>query len=567
MAKPTTFNFASMNSDTDLGIIVNGIKRDSLAKLNPTFTSVAGRHGEVYEGTQRGGKEFEVECTLMANSEVQREAEIDELAGFFGQTTDGDLYPLIFSDRADTIYYAVLTEFSALSPLSQTVHDGNFTLKFFVPEGVGYMDLIEQPITEPTITIEPLGTADTAPIFELTAGETLSQVGISDSEGNFIYLGGGYDVDPNEDTPTTATSELILADSANDLSLWTKLTTNLPFTIENGSVASDASLATTPDAIEPAKKNGEYFFGTNPNGAGKKGWYGAVYHRMLTTSLPDWKVRARFFINNRYGRAQNKIELYLLDANKKRIGKLMVKDNGNSMTNMLQAQIGYDSNGTHKEVYTSLKDASIKTTKKNSLSKKPVYFKHTKKVTDKKTKKTKTVYTTSVAHAQSNEENTFTDFYGYIELTKKGNVYSATVQKLDSKGKEISGKAYSLGTYTDKNNTFGDSLAGVAIYMAKHDITEDSNGKAYKPNQVQLTDLRIYKVNLKGEVDMVADKGDVITIDCDNKQVFKNGVLYNNLYLSSSYLTMLAGQPNVYSVSPTPSATNTWKVKYSPKKY
>lgn len=562
------FEYAGFSSD-ELGIKVTKVKKDIVGELSANTVKLSGRVGEVYKGSEIGSKKIDIECfSDTVATQREKELQLRDIAGFIAQTTDGDLYPLILEHEQDITYWVYPTAISEYAPASEGNPEGSFTLTFTCPEAKGYKEEIETGLTRATNTLQAEGTAPTAPIFNLQVGADTKKIGISDTDGNYIYIGSGFNVD-DADTSVNMKPR-VLYDPCNTLATWTKVTSaGLTFNLENGKIVSDADITSSTNSLEPSKKGGNYFFGTQPEGW--KGWYGAARKQMLNTACTDYTIRARFYVNNIYGRAKNKIELYLLDAQGTRIGKLMIKDNGNSMENMVHIQIGSDTGtGSSKGIYNSDTDKKVKTTKKNTLTKKPVVYKQKKKVTKKKKgkKKTETVSKT-YSYKQSSEENTFTDFYGYLELKKVGNKYTATVQKLDKNGKEIKNGKFTSKTYTDSSNKFSKRpLAGIAVYMAKMAIDEDKINESYKPNTIKLADVRVWNILEKAPTSVVAEKGDEIIIDCDNKVVYKNGVVYlEDLYIGSKFLALDPQEELTYSVSPRPSANAEWTVSYHPKYY
>ena len=545
------FTYCGFDSETDLDLIVTDIRRDVAPQMTEQVQDIPGMFGVAYEGISFGAKSIEIDCLMDVESEQERIALMRELGNLAVQTGDGMEYPLVLSDDPDVTWWVHPVEFSQPQRVGQTNPEAIITLKFSCSEGVGQGAKVTTPITTPTVTLTPIGTAKTSPVFTLTAGENLTHIGISNGE-DYIYLGAGFDKE-NQDTAINQKPK-ILNDDCKSLSTWTKVGTSPTFSIENGKVAANATLKTGPNSIQADS------FGTNPGGKGAKGWYGAAYQKFLTKELTDWEVYARFYVNNKYPRAQNKIELYLLDKSGKRIGKFMIKDNDVSLENQVQAQIGYASEGTSKEVFLGSRDGA-KVTKKDTL--KNVVVKATTKTTDSKgNTKTKTV---SKSLNQSNATNTFTDFYGYITLNKTGNVYTATVQMLNKDGIETGTKFKT--TYTDSKNQFGDKLSGIAVYMAKYDIAEDGYATpiSYSPNTLELSHVNVYEIQGK-TVQNVAETGDEIIIDCDNHRVYRNGVAYmEDWSIGSKFFSMAAKQPTALSISPEPSATNKWEVTYTPR--
>lgn len=557
-----TFNYCGFDSKTDFGIVLNDINRPITAEFKEQVTEIPGMLGDLYEGTSLGGKKFELDVSLLTESESDRVYTLRELANVLTQTADGDEYPLIFSDEPDVTWWVHPTSTSMPERLNRS-SAVSFTMSFSCAEGVGYQTKEEIQLTKETTTYTPKGNTTTRPVLTLTTESNLSKIGVANGD-EYVYLGAGFDAE-NQDAPINLKPR-ILNDPCNTLATWTKLNdANLTFLLQ-GKIATNADFGTTPNAIEMGKKNGKPFYGTNPNGVGKGGWYGPVRQQFLSKACDDWQVTARMIMDNKYSRAKAKIELYLLDAKGMRIGKIMIKDAEYSLENMIDIQIGYDSApNRYKPVYLSSRDGQGKVTRKNNLKPKKISFKTISKVTDKKKKiKKGDVISKAMTVEQSNAKNVFTDFYGNLILKKEGNKYTATVEKLDKKG--LVSKKFSK-TFTDSTNKYGDKLAGVALYMSKWDIKEDSSNPVveYNQNYTSLCDVRVYDI-LGKEKQLVAEAGDEIIIDCENNAVYKNGIRYlENVAIGSQFFSAEAKQENVVTVYPEPDAKNKWELHYVPR--
>lgn len=550
---------AGFNSKRDLKLIIEDIKRPLVPDVSEQIQDIPGMRGVVYQGMNIGQKVFDITFFMQCKNDRDCVLQMRDLSNFFVQMMDGKEYPLIFSDEKDVTWWVHPVSVSVPERVSQTSYDSTFTVTFNSSAGTGVGETENKDLTSTTTLITPKGNTATYPVFTLVAGESLTKVGISDGE-KYVYLGRGFDVE-NQDAPINQMPR-ILTDECNTLATWTKITSDkVTFNIENGVISDDADMRSTGKALAVTQKDSKDYFGKNVESK----WHGPVRMQWLTTVCDDWKITARMYVNNKYARAMGKIELYLLDSNGRRIGKLMVKDNDESLENTVQAQIGYDSNGTHQEVYLSSEDSSIKVSK-GSTEKKTIKYKTQVKTTTtksgKSTTKTKTVSKT-MSLPQDLSTNTYTDFYGHISLMKKGNQYTASVQLLDSNG-NTTGKLRTA-TYTDSNNKFGDKLAGVAVYIAKWDITEDKNDVSYSPNTLQLSDIKVWQ--LLGETNqLVVEKGDELVIDSSDNNIYKNGTAFNeNLYIGSDFFEMTGGIESAFALSPPPSNTNKWYLTYKPR--
>ncbi|WP_262120296.1 distal tail protein Dit [Bacillus subtilis] len=547
-----TFNFCGFNSNTDLDLIVNDIKRNVGPEISENVQDVPGMMGKIFQGNSYGQRVFEIDVTIKATSEADRVDKIQRLSNLITITGDGE-YPMVFSDDAEYTYYGHFSQISQVSRLSQSSFDGTLTLTFSCSDPRGYGQYISQDITENPETITPQGNSVTYPIFTCIPKKDVTKIAISDEDDNYVYI--GQDVDPDTGDSPIDKEPRVLKDPCNTLATWTEITSsNLTFYIENG--VPGGTMTSSPNVLKPSS------FGSKVEGK----WHGPVRQQWLPASYKDFRVRARMKIVSYYPRAMGKIEVYLLDSNGKRIGKLMLKDLGSTgEITMAQVQVGYDSNGVHHEIYAS--NGSVKKKKKTT---KTIKVKNgTKKVKVKGKTVTQQQWKT-IKLDVDNSTSTFTDFYGYLQMTKIGNKYTAEIMKLDENCNPAWSKPIKK-TWTDTKNTFGDALAGVAFYTAKYDIKEDKVDPAvsYKNDYLALCDIEVWNIidggnSSSSKPAVIARAGDEIKINSEDRTVYKNGDLFmENFYIGSKFFDMDGGVPKSFAFEPNLDDAE-WYMEYTP---
>ena len=552
----TTFNFAKFNSQTDLNLLVKDVQRDIVGELSPQTIKIPARQGEIYEGTSIGAKKLVVNALLKATNEHERISRLKDIAQLVQATADGDLYPLTFSDEPGITYWCYVDSISTPSRVLERGADMEFDITFNVPEGVGYGDRVSHIITTPTLALKPTGTAPTYPVLTLNVGEPITKAGVA-TENAFVYVGS-----ETEGETIEAESKMVLNDPCNTVDSWTQLTAPT-FTLENGIVGEGATMYSTGDAIQVAKKDGRFYYGASKD---KTKWQGPLYRQGLPTTLADWKITARIYTDNRYARSRSKIELYLLSSTGARIGRIMVKDNGIDLQNELLVEIGPDVN--NKDIFYSPTD-NQKITKSAKTTTKTITITDTRKETDKKKgyKKGDT-YSRKLSVQSNDTENVWTDFYGTITLEKIGNKYTVEIQRM-VKGGTPKGSKYTK-TYTDTENKYTEMMekfAGVALYSAAMPINEDIGTKpaTYKQNIVQLTDLRVWNHKSAGtDPSQTFEVGDEVIFDLENGQVYKNGETIP-FAIGSTFFSVPANQTTNIGLIPEPSEKHTWLLDYTPR--
>lgn len=552
----TFFTFAEFHSRDDLNLLIKDVQRNAVGELSPQTTTIPGKMGEIYEGTRIGAKQIIVDAIIKATNETERIERIREIGQLVEATLDGDLFPLKFSDEIGITYWGYIAAVTTPTRVLERGADSEISLTFSIAEGVGYGERIGRIITTPTFEMIPIGTAPTYPILTLSVGTPLKQAGVA-TETEFVYVGSGV-----EDEANTATTKLVLNDNCSTMSTWTKMTSPT-YNLENGVTSSDVSMTSTGKAIQASKQNNRFYYGPSTN---KTKWKGPTYQQLLPQLLEDWKITVRFYVDNRYARSRSKIELYLLNSAGSRIGRFMIKDNSFDKQNEVLIEVGPNNN--NKNVFYSVRDSN-KITVKGRPSKKTITISAKRKTTDKKKgyKKGDT-YSQKLTVESNDTENKWTDFYGNLTLQKKGNKYTATVQKLNKKG--VATGSPIKKTFTDTTNTFTtmmENFAGVAVYAAAMPIEEDLSTTAatYNQNIVQLCDVRVWNLKQSGtEPDETFEAGDEIIFDLDNAQVYKNGEKIP-FAIGSQFFSVRPNQATNIGLLPEPDSNNTWTLEYFPR--
>lgn len=555
-----TFNFCGVDSRQDLDLIVNQIKRPILPEVTENTQDVPGMVGKIFLGNSYGQKIFEIDITIKAKSEqerVQKIAQLTDLCMTFG---DGE-YPMIFSDESDFTYYGHFAGISTPERLREGSHWATCTLSFSCSDPKAYGEYESFSLDENPINITPNGTAECYPIFTCLPKKDVTKIAITDQDGNYVYI--GADVDPDTGDSPINKEPLVFHDPCSTLATWTEITKdNLTFQIENG--IPSGTMKSTGNALKVGlDSNGASDFGPATN---NKKWHGPVRQQWLPNAYDDWRLLIRMYNYQYYPRAHGKVELYLLDEDGARIGKIMLKDASNSEEVAVQFQIGTSS--SFKEIY-----AGVGKVKKGKRTTKTVKLGNgTKTVTSKGKKKTVQQWKT-VKLDEDTSTSTYTNFYGYLRLQKIGNKYQVYILKLDSNSNPLWDKPI-IVNWTDTSNKYSkNKLAGVAFYTAKMDISEDAAKppKSYKNNNMGLADVKVWNIIDGGngavtQPTIIAHNGDEIKINSEDHTVYKNGAPFmQNFYIGSEFPIMQGGILKTFAFEPNLDEAD-WYVEYRPTK-
>ncbi|WP_150284164.1 distal tail protein Dit [Rummeliibacillus sp. TYF-LIM-RU47] len=496
-----------------LGIFIN----DSIPQapqLSRVTQDIPARRGVLFYGNTIGERFIAISITILASTRREQEDKRRALENYIIQDTNVEK-ELYFDDMPDWVYYGSFSEIGDYSRLQG--YDLQTTLTFTCSDPYRYGEQEQIQVDGSTLLLTPKGEQETYPIFGAIAKQNLTEIGVS-TKDQYVYAGGQVNVETGE--TIVEKYETVFHDTAQNLGLWQRVSNDpkyLSWEIENGHIGKGSDFQQGKDAFE-VKTFGEKQVATDV-------WYGAGLKRMLTAALTDWRVTFRIQSISKYHRSKTKLELYLLDTTGKRAGKLSIKDTSDGTEQEAYMQV-YRNDGSTKTV------GEFKAASKNAKNKK-ITIRGKKKVkkTDSKGKVTYTYQTITETVNENSGENKYTDFYGYLALEKIGQKFIATIVSLDPKTRNEVSRNEMI--WIDSNGTFRNLLGGFGLVAAKQDIREDEIEVSYTPNYLAFCDLKVEKINVNKQEEVISTSpeviiftGDEIVIDCEKGRMYKNGMLW-----------------------------------------
>lgn len=583
------FIYGGFDSSTELNLIVNEIKRGVLSDVSEITQDIPARIGTYYMGTRYAAKKIEIECTMKSDTEEERASMIHELGNLFF-TDDDDEYELILSDEPQYVYHAHVTNISTPERISQTNSWSKFTITFTCSIPYAYGEQLMLNVDTATFGYNVEGTAKTYPVISIIPKVDLTEIAVSNQDGDYVYLGTGENTDSS--TETVNKEPRILHDECNTLATWTKITAdNLKFDMENVVIDSKADFRSTENTLRIGNDSkGNPYFGDLVKGK----WHGAGRFLQLPKSCEDWQVRVRLYNNENSYRAKNKIEVFLLDEAGNRLAKFMLKDNDNSRQVLIGCDVGSTSEKRKIILGTRGKEhkASSRKGKKTTATKTVKMVIKQKTITHaakkgshggKKWKETVNTYKTLKLDYDFTY-STYTDFYGWIQLRKVGDKLDLSYMKLESNGHNAWDNI-KKEKYNDSKNKYlsGKKLASIACVISKWDNKEDSligdgindtenNKIAYRQNDMALCDVVVWEIidggNKKNsQPEVIAYAGEQVVIDSQTNRVYKDGIpIMSALNIGSTFFEDVGRQDVVYSFYPTPEDAEIF-IEYTPSIY
>ena len=547
--------FCGVDFVEDLGLIVNDIKRPVTPEISENVQDVPGMVGKIYLGNSYGQLEFEISITIKAKTPQERIDKIHDLSDIVTTFGDGE-YPMVFSNDPEWTYYGHFSSISTPELISNNQW-ATCTLTFSCSDPKGYGEYQQHDITTSPITITPDGTAECYPVFTCIPKKDVTRIAITDQDENYIYI--GSDVDPDTGEYPVDLEPRVFHDDCATMANWLSLTNDtLTFTPENGVIGG--SMRTENDALKVSlDSSGRPYFGDPV----KDKWHGPIVQQMLNGQYEDYRVRIWLWNNQYYPRAKGKVELYLLDQDGNAIGKIGLKDNSISAKPILQVTV-FNGDNYHNIMYDQGSINKKKTTTKTIKVKNG-----TRTVKSNGKTKTEQLWKTLTLPADPSTD-TYSNFYGWIQLEKIGNKFTVQVMKCDSKHNPMWSKPITT-TWTDTRKIYTQKLAAVAAYIAKYDIQEDTADPVvkYTNNGLALSDVAVWQIINGGNSGtsmptVIARSGDEIKINCEDHTVYKNGAVYmENFYIGGQFFTMQGGVPKSFAFSPDLSDAD-WYFEYRP---
>lgn len=293
----TTFTYN--NVDYSNILTVNNVSGRGVTPSELDTLSVPGMVGVHPLRKKRKKRVIEIEFTIEGGTadglrdvinSVNESLDLDEVA------------PLVFSDEADKMYYAIMT---SNGDSSETRSIGKGTLTFLCPDPYKYGP--EQTAILNTATgaiINASGTAPTNPIFELDVTQDTTYILVSNDKGDYMMLGQPYNVDQSP----FIKYEQILLDDASSLVGW-----------------ATANAGEIDGTIAGAMTSNGYRFQTTDYGTGTSR-HGPAIKTSLSQALTDFRLEGEFTFANTKTEDIGRAEIYLLDASGGQVCKISIRD-------------------------------------------------------------------------------------------------------------------------------------------------------------------------------------------------------------------------------------------------
>lgn len=276
-----------------------GRQKSPFASVRNTLIRVPGMNGAYISDSQSDVLYIHQPIGFMVKDEEHALQLKDELASWL---VTNETVPLQFDDEPGRTYYAKVD--GTIEDFNRFVDQRRGTITFLVPDGYSYGPEKEVTSTDDAFIVENNGTAESDPIFELTAKKKTTFALVSNGS-SYNLVGNPVNV---EDEQPYQKYERILTANGTNLSGWTTAD------YVDGGIVSGAM-----------ESNGSRFqaqsFGSGNN------WHGPAIKRALPEVLTDFSIKTTVAFGNTRNNYIGRIEMYLLDVNGNTVAKIGLKDN------------------------------------------------------------------------------------------------------------------------------------------------------------------------------------------------------------------------------------------------
>lgn len=289
--------------EKDYIVPLTGRRRSVWAPISRNLISVTGMPGAHLSHTDVQVRVITVPVLVKAENINDLQKAKEDMAEWLVHDEPKEL---IFKDEPDRVYYAVVDGELELDEIFST---GRGEITFICPDPFKYGPEKVYQTDQDTFIVENEGTAETEPIFELTAKEPTTFAMVSNGD-EYMMVGRPYD----ESEQPTSRYDTVFADNASTLVGWSAIPggSNLDEGVVGGNMAT----------------NGYAFyaesFGTNPNG-----WVGPAVKKSLSRTVQNFRMTVDLELLNRQGNV-GKVVVSLLDANDNVIASVQMVDATNS---------------------------------------------------------------------------------------------------------------------------------------------------------------------------------------------------------------------------------------------
>ncbi|WP_431798914.1 distal tail protein Dit [Halobacillus andaensis] len=464
--------------ETPSFLIVEKVTPQTLPPARVNSVNIPMKNGERFINKTLGIRTFVAEVAIKVPKGRTLLEMMDDLANWLDYD---EPQKFILRDKPNVYYMAIVESSTDIQRFSSS-GKGQITFVCYDPHGYGddKQYVYEGNQEDPTTIVNNEGNKETAPIMSMRFVKDVTDFAVT-TDNDMLYFGEPFNEEVNvikDLKPKHIYREMDSFDG------WTS-----GVSVDGGSVVGEF------------ETNNRSFRQKEDYGTGTK-WHGASMIHSIGAEIQDFTAHMHIGFRATNKDQKGRVELYLLDVDGNKIGKVALVDNYTSGDfPKFEARAG-----SFQEGHYFIND-----------------FGRTK--------------------------DYFSQFYGRMEISRKGNKWEASIRYWDSEKERYTNKLE--GSWIDRSDTYSKGLAAVQIHIGAYD------------DRAPVDDMFIWRTTVwehltfeENSIDFVFRVDDDLIIDNDKGEIYLNGEeFYDRLYPSSTFLMLNKGL-NGIAVSDTDAITD-----------
>lgn len=447
---------------------------------------VPDRVGEYYIKRKDGIRTFTAEFSIKSSSSTNVMYTADQLTAWL--YSDAPV-PLIFRDKADQTYYAMAIGTYEVDKFANSA-TGSITFVCYQPDSLG----AEKSFTFAPTDTNPVnylvgGNKEAYPKFYFEFTKSLTDFAVV-TDNDMLYFGEPFDA-----TAKTALEDkpILINDTGASTTGWTA-----GLSVDGGQVAGTIS------------SNG-YSFGQSGSpkdyGTGSGIWHGGSLIKSVGKEVVDFNLECQVGFNSTAKNQIGRVEIYLLDINGNKLGKVALRDTTRNMdAPNFEAWVGAVNSGGVSVI--------------NSYG----------------------------------DKYPWRNFNGVLRINRVGKKWEFYIAQVNTTTKRHTARMYKA--YTDWKGAYNKKVASIQIHIAAY-------GTDAPVNDMWISNVYFKEILSKTstQAGYIFRNGDKLSIDCETGEILKNGEdYYEDLYPSSSFPKF---EPGTNGVSVTDTGFKNATIKFN----
>ncbi|MCP3025993.1 distal tail protein Dit [Halobacillus sp. A5] len=465
--------------ETPSFLIIEKVTPQTLPPARVNSMNIPMKNGERFINKTLGVRTFVADVAIKVPKGKTLLEMMDDLADWLDYD---EPQKFILRDKPN-IYYMAIVESS--TDIQRFSYSGKGQITFVCYDPHGYGDdkqyVYEGNQEDPTTIVNNEGNKETAPIMSMRFVKDVTDFAVT-TDDDMLYFGEPFDPDVNtikDFNPKLVYEEMDSFDG------WTN-----GVSVDGGNIVGE--FETNNRSFRQSGK--DYGEGTK--------WHGASMIKSVGKEIQDFTIDMHFGMDSYDAKEKGRVELYLLDVNGNKIGKIALVDlSASGIFPKFEARAG------------SFQDGH--------------YF----------------------ANDYGKRKDTYKNFYGKMVISRKGKKWNAYIAHFNTDTRKFEKKL--VKSWTDTLNQYDATLASVQVHIATY-----NDDAIYQ-------DMYIYRVTVwehitfeEEDIDFVFRVDDDLIIDNDKGEIYLNGEeFYDRLYHSSTFLMLDKGL-NGIAVSDTDAITD-----------